>query len=420
MRHVRMLCISPIFPPAVNAEAFVTAKIVMALAGCGHDVTVITEPGALGKDARARDTSSLWHSLKSCTVAVDAPGNVRPLATVFYGLRYASARIYPRWIHRTLAVARRLHREKPFELVISRSLPMRAHIAGYWCARRLRLPWVAVVNDPWDRHLFPAARLKVSRLKRYVSNAWLHRTMRKADLVAFPCQRLAAFHIGLSGVTRETEILPHLGMTLAARRTDEGFRLVHAGMLGPNELSTGRPASGLLKGLARFLENRRDARDETTLTLIGPEDPDTGLWADELGLDDVVQSIGRRNYEETLGHIAAASVCVLVEEDMPEGIYLPSKFADYVAAGKHVLALSPEVGTVADMTPDAGLTRVDVHDADAIADAIDTLYEDYRAGKLDDRCPSPTLTEMFEPSCVVERLVSAVERVRSGRSTKTR
>jgi len=133
-RHA--LCVSPIFVPAANAEAFVGAKMVMALVDAGHDVTVLTEPSAAGPDGPG-DTSALWHVLRDRIRPVDAPRRPNVLATLWLGWRYRCWRIYPRWIHRALAVAAACHRERPFDLVYSRSLPMRAHMTGYWCARTL-------------------------------------------------------------------------------------------------------------------------------------------------------------------------------------------------------------------------------------------------------------------------------------------
>lgn len=419
---MRILCISPIFPPMVNAEALVSAKMVSALTVRGHDVTVLYEPGALGKDAPKHDTSPLWDFVRSCAVAVDAPGGVNPLATLWYGLKYRSYRIYPRWIRRTVRVARRLHRQKHFDVVYSRSLPMRAHIVGYWCARRLDVPWVLNVNDPWDLHVFPTPMLGEarSRLKRVVSDYWLRKALREADVVTFPCRRLGEYHLRRAGVTREFEVIPHVGMTLPARaaggtgeRPGE-FRLVHAGLLGlfPG-LATGRSSSGLLKGLAAFLQRRPEARPTTTLALIGPDYPEGVRQVQAMALSDVVRSTGRLNYDESLRRIAEATVCVLVEEQMSEGIYLPSKLADYVTAGKHVLALSPETGTLADLTPETGLTRVGPADDEAVADAIETLYDDHVSGRLNARGPSAGLVALFSPSRVAERFATAVESMRT-------
>jgi len=227
--------------------------------------------------------------------------------------------------------------------------------------------------------------------------------------VTFPCRRLADYHARVSGVAREPDVVPHVGLALEAAPRDAGFHLVHAGALGPNALTTGRPSTGLLKGLARFLDATPDAAAHTTLTLVGPEDPSISADVAAMGLGHTVVCTGRRSFEDSLRHIAAADVCVLVEEDMPEGIYLPSKLADYVAADRHVLALSPKLGTVADLTPDTGLTRVDVHDDGAIARAIGALYTSASTGRLDARRPSQELRRMFSPEDVTTRFATALD-----------
>ena len=98
-------------------------------------------------------------------------------------------------------------------------------------------------------------------------------------------------------------------------------------------------------------------------------------------------SVGHTDYEESLKYIQSATACLLVEGDMAEGIFLPSKAIDYISARKPILALSPAVGVVADLASGGGIIRVDPGDACAIRDAIRGLYADFRERNLALRSP---------------------------------
>jgi glycosyltransferase involved in cell wall biosynthesis len=376
---MRILCISPFFPPTRDSEAFCSGKMVQALQQQGVAVTTLRLDAPY---LRAKqDTSKLWDSLETAAFGIgDQPGRGR-IRAVLCTLRYRTP-VWPRWIDKVVRRAGELHRAEPFDLVYSRSLPMFSHIAGYWVSRKLNLPWVANINDPWDEHLFPGMEHRAaSRWHAALSRYWLRKTLATADLVTFPCARLANYIVQLTEAEPRVEIIPHVGSRGPELERHEEFRLVHAGKLGTNEI-TGRSSSALLTGLRRFLDEMPSARAVTRLVLVGPEDPRNSAVIEELGLSSAVTNIGLVSYEESLRHIASASACVLIEGAMREGIYLPSKLADYIVAGKPVLALSPRVGTLSDLAGGAALTVVDQGDERQIQLAVRRLFESYQGQRL--------------------------------------
>jgi len=399
---LRILCISPAFVPMMDAEAFAGTKMVMALRDLGVEFVVLCDDAILLKDEERRDTSRVWDDVRSVSIALTAPAGPKGVASIIAGLRY---RIHgAQWVQMAVRRARQLHREDPFDVVYSRSPPALAHVAGYHCARSLGLPWVANINDPWDWHLVPWMGRKVSRLRAMLSMYWLRKTLRTADLLAYPCRRLKAFTESMSGVPHDAEVFPHVGWSVPQEVDKATFHLVHAGNLhSPN-----RSAEGLLTGVQEFLRDRPEAQPITRITFIGRGDAKVKPLIAEHGLASVVSCTGKVPYEESLKWIGRATVCVLIEASVPEGIYLPSKFADYVTARKPVLALSPAVGTIADMLPEPGLIRVDADNPSAIARAINDFYEDFQKDALDAREPSEGLIQKFDPPSVAASLLAAL------------
>lgn len=357
----------------------------------------------------ACDDSRCWAPLEGISISLPTPAAKERLRSTGLALRYR-AKNYVRWIRAVVIAAERLHRSNPFHLVYSRSLPMEAHIAGYWASRRLRLPWIANINDPWDWHLMPGEmRIRGRLADRWVSSFWMRKTLQKADLVTYPSARLRDYHLRLCGVNHESAVIPHIGYALEGKgRGGGGFRLVHAGKLGG--LETRSPVS-LLEGIGRFLRRNPEARSVLKALFVGLEDPATRLRTDELGLHSVVEHTGRVSYEKSLEFISSAAVCVLVEGDLPEGIFLPSKLADYLVAGKPVLSLSPALGVVGDLCGRRGLTRVDIGSGEGVEAAIDCYYRAFRSGRIDDMGPAEDLRRPFEPGRVAELFRAKVEKV---------
>jgi hypothetical protein len=110
------------------------------------------------------------------------------------------------------------------------------------------------------------------------------------------------------------------------------------------------------------------------------------------------------SYIESVQRIASATVCLLVEGNMPEGIFLPSKFPDYVYAGKPVIALSPSIGTIADLSSHQGVTQVSVADPAAIEAAIARHYDAFVGGKIAELKPSHDLRELYDGARIGHQL----------------
>lgn len=411
--RIRILCISPSFAPLADSEAFCGTKMVKALIDFGVDVRVICT-GNINGSAFPLDRSSLWQSTRSVATDVPVPAAKERFRCLRTTLRYQS--LYARWLDDVIQLAKRLHREREFQLVYSRSWPMVAHAAGYWCSRLLGLPWVANTNDPWDVCYFPGVqRTELADRDRFFASLWLQRTFRCGRLLMFPSERLANFHFGLAGRKAAAVIIPHIGYSHKSEDSGNGlaggrplFNLVHTGKLGTSEVSR-RSARGLFAGLAGFLATAPDARPVVRLLLAGSGDGETQSLVEEYGLREQVVHVGLVSYEESLGYIAKASVCVLVEAQMEEGMFLPSKLADYIAARKPILALSPRTGVAADMAAAGELQRAEPDDPTAIGAAIAGLYADFQRGSLHSSVPGEAFSKQFDPQVVAGRFVAAVD-----------
>jgi glycosyltransferase involved in cell wall biosynthesis len=404
----RILCISPAFAPKRDSEAFCSTKFIKALTECGAQITVIV----YAKTEGDIDRSEMWNSVRATVVRIPPIAQRNPFASVATAVRYQTW-LYARWTGEAVRQAKALDQKSPFDVVYSRSLPMFGQIAGYWCAKELNVPWIANLNDPWDFHQFPVgAFMEDLKNNRGISDFWMRRTLRNADLVTYPSDRLRDYQTNLSTIPHRSQIIPHVGNNQVLQRSGvngEGgnFRLVHAGKLGSNEL-TGRLTASLLEGLRLFLNDCIEATDHVRLILVGPEDQATQAHIRRLGLQGTVESVGPIDYEESLEYIQSATACLLVEAEMTEGIFLPSKLVDYVSARKPILALSPREGVVADLVSGGGITRVDARDARGIRDAIDGLYVDFRNGKIPQRSPNGLQVDQFRPERVANRFLEII------------
>jgi glycosyltransferase involved in cell wall biosynthesis len=401
------LIISPIFAPRVDSEAFCGGKFAQALLGHGIDVSVICCHTGMQPPLRP-DRSSRWDSLRVVTVDVPNPAPAPLRVRLRRGLKYQTT-LWGGWTGAVVAKARELHARKKFDVVVSRSYPWYAHVAGYWVSSALRIPWIANFNDPFDLSQFmvdPAERLawKQGPVERF----WLRRVLAKARMVTFPCERLCDYTLRGSRRQGGARVIPHVAASLNATVDERDFVIAHAGKLRMHE-ATGRRANAMIQGLARFFAVTPRARDRTRLVFVGPEDPVTMRYAVELGVGASVVSVGQVDYDASLTYIANATVCLLVEGEMEAGIFLPSKICDYIGARKPILALSPATGTVNDLAKEGGIIRVDPNDSRGVAEALDVLFDAALRGELTAFAPPSSLARRYDPATVAQEFLNVID-----------
>lgn len=413
----RLLVFAPAFPPLGNPEAIVNGKLVLALLDAGWHVDVIARD--LSRES-GYDYGSAWVEPwlrlrdRVHVVRYASAGLLRRAAETLGGaLRTGHFLPGCRWAAQASREGERRHAERPYDLVLSRSGPDSAHLAALAFARRTGVPWVANWNDPCREKMpppygpGPAGRVGVS-YERFIADV-----ARTARAHVFPSERQRRYMCGYLGGIAEarSHAIPHagLGRGPSAPRPAGGFVICHAGRLTPE-----RSPETFLRGLQAFLA-RCGPGAPVRFRVVGLEDVGLAAMAAELGVGDRVEFEGARGYLETLDEVAAGQVALVVEAPCDEGIFLPSKLVDYAEAGRPVLAVSPRVGTLADLLGShGGGIAVDCLSAGAVADALGTLYESWRAGELESRYRTGGLAALFAPEVVARRYGALLEGVARG------
>ena len=412
---MRVLCINPNFVPVMDSEAFCSAKVVKGLIKWGIDTVVVAFDYRIYNN-KIFDNSVAWEKLKDITIRIPSSNNneSEPIRSIIFGFRYRTADL-SQWVDNVVKKVILMHQGNRFDVVYSRSLPMVSHVVGYWVSRRLGIPWIANINDPWDWHLFPGAKKEsFSRLHMHMSNYCLKNTLKNADLITYPSIRLWKYHECISGILHHAEVIPHIGYSSDTIPDPRKVTFVHAGKLGSNEVTMRSPV-GFLRAFKKILDKFPDLKNKMKIIFVGPEDNMVHRMTIDLGLKDNVNFTGRVQYQESLKYICSANVCILVEGKMKEGIYLPSKFADYIVSHKPVIALSPKNGTISDLSKYNGVYRADPDDEIALEGFLFEIISIIRNNELQKLLPSAELVNMFEERSVMERLIGCINNLVHGR-----
>src|SRR5262245_18514657 len=207
---MRALIISPFFAPRADAEAFCGGKFVQGLLDERLDPTVICCHQNI-TPAYKRDSSERWKPLEAVTVDIPNPTGLPLARRCWLGVKYQTT-TWTGWTAAVVRKARELHLEKSFDLVVSRSNPWHAHLAGYWVASKLRIPWIMNLNDPWDFLPIPSdPAARALETPSLIDRLWRRRLLAQADIVSFPSEHLRNYV--LRGTRRRAglHIIPHIG-----------------------------------------------------------------------------------------------------------------------------------------------------------------------------------------------------------------
>lgn len=431
---MRILLVSYHLYPDGTAEGLCVAKTARALRDAGHEVTVITSSRRRPESADAAETL-LLSGVRVCRVAPDE--SLTPAWTApFY--RIARAGGGPSWVGRQVAgrvsavpnlilgcsqeeyawvtaAANRIaaewnHAAPRFDVIHSRLNHSVSHLAVLAARGKLSppAPWCAHFSDPWPHHLYPQPYTsKVGPLFRLRLEGILGRILGRAGSLTFPGDRLMRFLLsGEREIHRgKAHVVPHLGNFWSGRPAspqDDQFSILFAGFLLKQ-----RDPSAFFQGLRQFLDKYAEERPKLHVRFLGNRSAVFPDLASRYGLQDMVSMSAHASFEETWQVISRSHVLLLIESVMEEGIFMPSKLADYLSSGRTILALSPSNGTVADFLSQGGGIRVDPDSPDQVERALRDLYGRWRTNRMGDLTPAPSVLKRISPASVVPEYEAA-------------
>ena len=288
-----------------------------ALRALGHDVVVISCVGVVPGMRRLRPELARTDEKTPKQAVIDGVPVYFPRALT---LGNTGERLLGGWplAAAALPLARRLHREKPFDLVHAHMLPRDGH-AGMIIAKKLGVPFVLTVHgtdvfhyfvpgqEPWPRNVRIA---RGADALMAVSSLLMGRV---APYRGEQLSRVVPNGVDLSMVPERTANIPR--------------RVISVGTLKPRKCM-----DRTLEAFARVAADYPDA----TLTIVGMGEMETQLRAQaaSLGVADRVELTGGIPHEEVLRRMAESDLFVLPSWGEGYGIvYIEAMAAGCIAVG---------------------------------------------------------------------------------------
>lgn len=406
---------SPLFSPLANPEAIVNSKLTLAFLRQGWEIDVISRECGIssGYDYGSKWVDP-WLPLKSVTheVQYEVGGFLRKsYETARSALRFHHLILGCRWAEHAFHLAMKLHAAKPYHIILSRSLPDSGHLPALGMAKVTKLPWVANWNDATDVKNPPPSGKGADAPAGYLKERYLNDIARTAAWHTFPSDRMRSHICSYlnNGTENKSSTIPHVALEREQPikvRKGQTFTLCYAG-----NLYSGRNPELFLKALKTFIDEK-GLNEICKFNFIGLESIGLSKLIKDYDLEQNIIFSGPLSYIETFRQFSDSDVLVVLEAAYSEGIYLPSKFVDYVQVGKPVLAISPPNGTLNDIIKQfGGGIFADCASEEQIRNALDRLYHAWLDDSIEREYGSNRLYKLFSPELVIQQYIEIFSKI---------
>ena len=401
---MKLLFICTGYLPYTFSENLCNGKLVYALKQSGIQVDVIS------KKDEGPTYNNIWQApwlpLKEGTYEITYPTGNKISRSIDIIESCLMLGILPingiRWAKRAYKKALDLCKTNKYDAILTRSPSDIPHIVGYKIQQQTGIKWIANWNDPASTIWPKPYNHKYSAIKQRIENTFSIKILKAADINTFPSKRLSEHFIRhypfLKG--KNNVIIPHIGllqnlMPSTSEKTDSStIRMCHSG-----NLSKERNPELLFRAI-----NELSAQGYSIeLDIMGHINEYTNNLIDKYSLKERVRPIGNHTYIEALQLMSSYDILVLIEAQMEEGIFFPSKLTDYAQLEKPILAISPKNGFAHDVLNEyGGGIAVDNTNIDSIKNGIKALYSEWKGNSLKQNHSSKKLYAQFSPNKIVE------------------
>ena len=387
MRKPRILFIAPSSYPIFGAEANVNAKLIKVLSEHGALLDIVSRAPRNNMPIYPESTNELFfHNVESINVIetetkMNLKTLIRHLKTYLkFGFVYKAAD----WAIDALPICENLIKQYKYDFIYTFNQP--SEILGQYLSKKYSIPLVATWNDPyvWERYpqpygLGPQSKISSNREKL------ISELGKVCYRHIFPSIRLKKYmQRYMQGITDDNSVIcPHIMLEEREhnRASDGTLRIIHSGALGRE-----RNPVYLLHALDKFLSKHPDAKIEVSFLGV-VERMDTKSifdFVNEHNLDRYVHFLPPVTYEESINKLQGYDLSLIIEADCDEGIFLPSKVADYLQAGIPIYSISPSEGVLNDLYND-GIVNFfsDCKSINNIAETLEQIYKEFIDNKLE-------------------------------------
>ncbi len=406
---MRILQISYALPPFLSAQSLSTLKATRGLAALGYDVRVV----AVAPTEKIRKDAELARLIPTTVqvtrVAPEYEGMSRLLTrTVPFLAAMPDAMVG--WYRPAVTAARGLIEKQRPDLLYSRSQPFTSHLVARTLAREFGLPWIAYLSDPlYDNPYYNQFPVNPHRMVNKRIEAIVFGNADEIHFVSRETQTLAERRYPPE-VVRKFVTIPHC-------YEEAFFPQANVPSAPPlivsyvGDFQSARSPVYLFEALADLKNETPGLAERLTVRLVGRVRPKDLMRLNDLGLDNIVEVVGRVSYTESLSYVVNSHVLLLIDGSFKDGnVFFPSKLADYLGSGRPIIGMTPPGSTSNRILREMGYPSVGPTDIAGIVSLLRGALDGVPAGQ-----PPPA---QYDSRTVAEQISARLEGLVDSRRTE--
>lgn len=290
------------------------------------------------------------------------------------------------WAAEALSASKKLYKANNYNYVLTKSES--SFLIGYYLKKHYGAKWVATWNDPYPVFKNP---IPYGRGWQCSGNFFWRKVIKimekYVDIHIFPNNRLRDYmqqYINID--TSKTLIVPHV--VIKDKSSENPIDSSKLKIIYSGKLAMPRNPETFFIALSKFVEVKGD--DGIILTILGSIDEHVKYLIDKYHLNSVVEIKQPVPYTDSLKILRDYHMALIIEADLEEGIFLPTKVSDFMQSGKRIFAVSPHVGVLNDLYERGYINYfAAVDNSEEIFTELQKIYEEFNNGFNEDvkKCP---------------------------------
>jgi glycosyltransferase involved in cell wall biosynthesis len=304
-----------------------------------------------------------------------------------------------RWKKYALKLADEIIANEPnIKVILATAPPFTDFLIAKELSAKYGIPYVVDYRDLWNdnpQYNFPTPyhRRKHLRLERnvlrYASKAIvITRSMKEALLKRY--HLMSHYDISIISHGFDADDFKNI----KTKSNSDKLIITHCGLF-PDD----RTPKYFLRALAKFLSSNPNARKHIEARFVGIMRPAHIKMLTKYKLTDVATLTGYVPHKESIEHLMESDVLWMM---LPNGLETPGRFFEYIGARKTMLICIPS-GSIEQIAKDSNAAFItQPKDIDAIAQALENIYNLWKAGKLP--IPTADFVAQYERKHLTKRL----------------
>lgn len=277
-----------------------------------------------------------------------------------------------------LTEAEEIIKKHNLNMIFSFSNPQESNIIGAMLKKRLNIPFVSYFSDPWYDYpynppLRPWTAGKILRQERFV--------VKNSDKVVFvnnQARELIMKKFSLSW-KKKAEVIPHCydlkDYPETQREDKDKYIFSYIGIFYKD-----RNPEVFFTAFQKIFKEHPGLKNKVEIRIIGMSNNYTGYdikdvekAVNKYGLEENVKLIPPVSYKESLRYMKLSDCLIVLDLNIPQSPFLPSKVVDYAGSGNIILGITPAESPTRDFLDNLGYKVFDYNQVDELADYLKKL-----------------------------------------------